>query len=104
MYLHCKQFLLDDWHETAKSPCGGPTARKPGASSLTTEGLSWRYFRAHLSAAPLKPRALPDSRCPRRDFRAHLSAAPLKLPDGWRARSSGGDFRAHLSAAPLKQK
>ena len=29
-------------------------ARKPGAGSLKTEDLQRRYFRAHLSAAPLK--------------------------------------------------
>ena len=62
------------------------------------------HFRAHLSAAPLKPANLSDdwpSWAPY--FRAHLSAAPLKraviLPLPPRA----VDFRAHLSAAPLKQ-
>ena len=37
------------------------------------------------------------------DFRAHRSAAPLKPRLGAQSRGSGrGDFRAHRSAAPLK--
>src|SRR5271157_366579 len=87
------------------------------------------YFRAHVSAAPLKRsrpwlgsrgvHTFPRSRergpieasalCPTEyppfmHFRAHVSAAPLKRLRVGRRRRDGPHFRAHVSAAPLKLK
>ena len=83
-------------------------------------------FRAHVSAAPLKPvnaylvleiaamfprshergpieaRRLRVNRNQMISFRAHMSAAPLKHST-WTCRECGNTcFRAHMSAAPLK--
>src|SRR5579883_1187815 len=84
------------------------------------------YFRAHLSAAPLKGFPARARMGRARDFRAHLSAAPLKErilaslqlaqrsfprspergpiegPSPVCAGRYTHHFRAHLSAAPLK--
>ena len=41
--------------------------------------MAVRTFRAHVSAAPLKPAGPNAARGNRSSFRAHVSAAPLKL-------------------------
>ena len=57
---------------------GDLTARNLGASSLKTDRMNTRYFRALPSAAPLKLDGLLHQAARNRDFRALTSAAPLK--------------------------
>ena len=83
-----------------------PRSRERGpveARSLVTDSRVGLFFRAHVSAAPLKHQARQGH--PRRlqPFRAHVSAAPLKPVIPRRSLTIGlRAFRAHVSAAPLK--
>src|SRR5947209_4548062 len=60
-------------------------------------------FRAHVSAAPLKPSLATGTGFAVSYFRAHVSAAPLKHSAAQAPADSRKYFRAHVSAAPLKQ-
>src|SRR6266446_894108 len=60
-------------------------------------------FRAHVSAATLKPKRPQTAQRSTSSFRAHVSAATLKRPESTAGRpSQTGCFRAHVSAATLK--
>ena len=78
-------------------------AREAVQRSLKIECLEAANFRAHVSAAPLKPCQSTTPAASICYFRAHVSAAPLKLVEKakW-AFFHYGYFRAHVSAAPLK--
>src|SRR5579885_2636221 len=88
-----------------RQPFPRSSERGPIEATPNQDGIrrAARYFRAHLSAAPLKRCNPPNPLLPSAHFRAHLSAAPLKRFSAGVTGSKCDDFRAHLSAAPLKQ-
>src|SRR6266446_3067620 len=59
-------------------------------------------FRAHVSAATLKPKRPQTAQRSTSSFRAHVSAATLKPKRPQTAQRSTSCFRAHVSAATLK--
>ncbi len=69
---------------------GGSSARKPGASSLTTKRLQWHDFRDHMIAAPLKLFRMRRRHAAAFNFRDHMIAAPLKRSDGKPLHRCGG--------------
>src|SRR5579883_2980962 len=66
---------------------------------------TWQYFRAHLSAAPLKQYKGQYSHSSKREFPRSPERGPIEATQTAVARvqREAAHFRAHLSAAPLKQ-